>query len=140
MVRMSQINVNKKLTIFHSGHCRRRKIRCQPANDDPQQRCANCIKLKKECSFLPVDHPPNAERRPRTGSSTEIIPGEGTGSSPSSPPIAGIVDHVENFNPFPPLPLSTQDYPPSSHGLNASAISPHSRGRRGATNDSDSDC
>ncbi|KAA8570178.1 hypothetical protein EYC84_002502 [Monilinia fructicola] len=29
------------------GHCRRRKIRCIPAPADPQNRCSNCIRLKK---------------------------------------------------------------------------------------------
>lgn len=37
------------------AHCRRRKIRCLVADDDPQQRCQNCIRLKKECVFYPVD-------------------------------------------------------------------------------------
>ncbi|TQS38437.1 hypothetical protein Golomagni_01056 [Golovinomyces magnicellulatus] len=36
-----------------SGHCRRRKIRCIPALGD--KRCSNCIRLKKECNFYPVD-------------------------------------------------------------------------------------
>ncbi|KAK8869418.1 hypothetical protein PGQ11_007996 [Apiospora arundinis] len=45
-------------TSIACGHCRRRKIRCilQPA--DPGGRCMNCIRLKKECSFFPVDQQP----------------------------------------------------------------------------------
>lgn len=38
-----------------TGHCRRRKIRCALAEGDPQGRCSNCIRLKKECIFTPVD-------------------------------------------------------------------------------------
>ena len=46
------------------GHCRRRKIRCIPAPADPQQRCSNCIRLKKECNFFPVDQqPPDTRQR-----------------------------------------------------------------------------
>lgn len=37
------------------GHCRRRKIRCMMPDDDPTGRCSNCIRLKKECNFYPVD-------------------------------------------------------------------------------------
>ncbi|RDA85368.1 hypothetical protein CP532_6424 [Ophiocordyceps camponoti-leonardi (nom. inval.)] len=46
------------------GHCRRRKIRCI-ASADAQNRCVNCIRLKKECSFYPVDQQPGAESRSR---------------------------------------------------------------------------
>lgn len=37
------------------SHCRRRKIRCIMAQGDAQGRCSNCIRLKKECTFHPVD-------------------------------------------------------------------------------------
>ncbi|KAF2749209.1 hypothetical protein M011DRAFT_399049 [Sporormia fimetaria CBS 119925] len=40
------------------GHCRRRKIRCLVAADDAQGRCTNCIRLKKECNFHPVEQAP----------------------------------------------------------------------------------
>jgi hypothetical protein len=46
---------------IRKGHCRRRKIRCiPPVTEDPQGRCANCIRLKKECVFFPVDHQTDA--------------------------------------------------------------------------------
>lgn len=32
------------LTPLPPAHCRRRKIRCLVADDDPQQRCQNCIR------------------------------------------------------------------------------------------------
>jgi len=37
------------------SHCRRRKIRCVLAEADDMGRCNNCIRLKKECVFYPVD-------------------------------------------------------------------------------------
>jgi hypothetical protein len=120
---------DERLTIQPAGHCRRRKIRCLVANDDLLQRCLNCIKLKKECSFLPVDHPPNEERRSRTGSRAEAASGEGSGSSSSSPPIGSVVDQMETFNHFAPLPLSTQEYPSST-----STMSPHVHGRSSTIN------
>lgn len=46
------------------GHCRRRKIRWI-ASADGQNRCVNCIRLKKDCSFYPVDQQPGGESRSR---------------------------------------------------------------------------
>ncbi|PSK34382.1 hypothetical protein B9Z65_8708 [Elsinoe australis] len=45
------------------AHCRRRKIRCVRAEEDPENRCANCIKLKKECIFTSVDTATGGEGR-----------------------------------------------------------------------------
>jgi hypothetical protein len=39
-----------------AGHCKKRKIRCLLAPEDPAGRCSNCIRLKKECTFYPVAH------------------------------------------------------------------------------------
>lgn len=39
------------------GNCRKRKIRCVADVNDKQGRCTNCMRLKKECSFHPVDQP-----------------------------------------------------------------------------------
>ncbi|KAH9218975.1 hypothetical protein DL95DRAFT_487244 [Leptodontidium sp. 2 PMI_412] len=66
------------------GHCRRRKIRCIAAPGDPHNRCSNCIRLKKECNFYPVDQqpPPEAQRRgSKAQSGTERASEE---SSPST--------------------------------------------------------
>lgn len=52
-------------------HCRRRKIRCEVAPDDPQGRCLDCIKLKKECQYFPVDQQPPMEKKSRQGSKAE---------------------------------------------------------------------
>ncbi|KAK2765110.1 hypothetical protein FQN54_008809 [Arachnomyces sp. PD_36] len=65
-------------------HCRRRKIRCLLAPDDAQGRCENCIRLKKECNFYPVDQQPPVEKRSRSRSKMESVSsGPSTSSSPS---------------------------------------------------------
>ena len=108
------------------GHCRRRKIRCLLAPDDPQSRCSNCIRLKKECNFFPVDQQPQVERRPRTGSRAEARSGETSISSSSSPGITGghVIEQVDHFNHYPPLQLATHGYPGSMAPLSASVLSP----------------
>ncbi|KAK8088246.1 hypothetical protein PG997_003207 [Apiospora hydei] len=65
------------------GHCRRRKIRCilQPA--DPGGRCMNCIRLKKECSFFPVDQQPPALPGQKQGTRSSV--GSKITSTSSSP-------------------------------------------------------
>jgi hypothetical protein len=55
-----------------TGHCRRRKIRCLVANDETTGRCANCIRLKKECNFYPVDQNPEP---PRQGAGKDSVAG-----------------------------------------------------------------
>ncbi|KAH7163131.1 hypothetical protein B0J13DRAFT_30465 [Dactylonectria estremocensis] len=45
-------------TTVACGNCRRRKIRCAPGPIDAQNRCANCVRMKKDCIFYPVDQPP----------------------------------------------------------------------------------
>ncbi|KAM3086584.1 hypothetical protein ACMFMG_000712 [Clarireedia jacksonii] len=68
------------------GHCRRRKIRCIPAAGDPQNRCSNCIRLKKECNFYPVDQQPQPEPK-RRGSKAQSGTGRASeSSSPTMPP------------------------------------------------------
>ncbi|KAL5346987.1 hypothetical protein ACLOAV_008130 [Pseudogymnoascus australis] len=62
------------------GHCRRRKIRCILAPGDLQGRCANCIRLKKECNFYPVDQPPQPESKGQRGAHS----GRGLGRASSS--------------------------------------------------------
>ena len=93
---------HSKLTI--EGHCRRRKIRCvMPDDDHPSGRCSNCIRLKKECNFYPVEagkgpHPPQRggsvpnHARPGHSSSPVVLSGYpepftyGTHTSYSVPP------------------------------------------------------
>lgn len=71
------------------GHCRRRKIRCIPSPSDTLGRCINCIRLKKECSFYPVDQPPapqSTEARPKAPSRAST--GPKVTSASSSPAMA----------------------------------------------------
>ncbi|KAF2277664.1 uncharacterized protein EI97DRAFT_300921 [Westerdykella ornata] len=67
------------------GHCRRRKIRCLVANDDPHGRCSNCIRLKKECNFYPVDQGPPGPLSVKEGASSAHASAT---SSPRHPPSA----------------------------------------------------
>jgi hypothetical protein len=66
------------------GHCRRRKIRCLLAPDDPQGRCSNCIRLKKECNFYPVEHNPDMPQSQAilSKSSSSVQPGTPVATSP----------------------------------------------------------
>ncbi|TIA30515.1 hypothetical protein D6C79_09648 [Aureobasidium pullulans] len=53
------------------SHCRRRKIRCVLAESDDMGRCNNCIRLKKECVFYPVDSAGGPESRAQTKGSKD---------------------------------------------------------------------
>lgn len=67
------------------GHCRRRKIRCIASPNDTQGRCINCIRLKKECSFFPVDQASVDDSRGRQGSRASTgAKGNSTTSSPAT--------------------------------------------------------
>ncbi|KJZ78363.1 hypothetical protein HIM_02401 [Hirsutella minnesotensis 3608] len=72
-------------TSIACSHCRRRKIRCI-ASQDVQNRCVNCIRLKKECSFYPVDQQPGGESRSR-GPARQPA-GSSVASTNSSPAVA----------------------------------------------------
>ncbi|KFZ20516.1 hypothetical protein V501_00082, partial [Pseudogymnoascus sp. VKM F-4519 (FW-2642)] len=62
------------------GHCRRRKIRCILAPGDLQNRCASCIRLKKDCNFYAVNQPPQPELKDQRGAPS----GRGLGGASSS--------------------------------------------------------
>lgn len=66
-----------------SGHCRRRKIRCLLHKDDSQGRCSNCIRLKKECNFYPVE---TTDRRQRSFSKSDLSTNEASSSASSPSP------------------------------------------------------
>ena len=114
-----------------TGHCRRRKIRCLLAPDDAQNRCANCIRLKKDCSFFPVDQQPQMDRRPRAHSRVDT---RGSTSSNSSPAMPGghILDHNEDFNSYPHLPLAV---PYQASRGSIGGVSPMTRGALRFNND-----
>ncbi|RVX68108.1 hypothetical protein B0A52_08248 [Exophiala mesophila] len=77
-------------TAVACGHCRRRKIRCIPAFDDNSGRCQNCIRLKKDCQFFPVDQqtPPSGAKRLRKPNEGFLNESE---ASVSSSPAGGIL-------------------------------------------------
>ncbi|KAK8009741.1 natural resistance-associated macrophage protein-domain-containing protein, partial [Apiospora arundinis] len=67
-------------------HCRRRKIRCTLQPADPGRRCMSCIRLKKGCSFCPVDQQPATLRRQKQGTRSSVR--SKIQSAPSSPTMA----------------------------------------------------
>ncbi|KAF2258251.1 hypothetical protein CC78DRAFT_537937 [Lojkania enalia] len=90
------------------GHCRRRKIRCLVAQDDSQGRCANCIRLKKECNFYPVEQNPENQRS-QTNAAKEAgsaAPASSTTSSPRHPPSASGEKAEEFRSPYAGAPPS----------------------------------
>lgn len=110
------------------GHCRRRKIRCLLAPDDPQGRCSNCIRLKKECNFFPVDQQPPSEKRPRSGSKAEASSSNDAETSTSSSPAhqagSNVVDQVESYHPLQPHPIQTNHGNHRFNPYSASTLSP----------------
>ncbi|KZL73358.1 fungal Zn binuclear cluster domain containing protein [Colletotrichum tofieldiae] len=71
------------------GHCRRRKIRCIASPAIGESRCINCIRLKKECSFFPVDQPPLPQAtEPRPKAPSRASSGPKVASASSSPAMA----------------------------------------------------
>jgi len=73
-----------------AGHCRKRKIRCLlPIPEDPQGRCANCIRLKKECNFYPVTESSQHEVRASSASRKSTQTGPPSTSTPASPRTTG---------------------------------------------------
>ncbi|KIW57274.1 hypothetical protein PV05_05846 [Exophiala xenobiotica] len=74
-------------TAVACGHCRRRKIRCVLAFDDPAGRCQNCLRLRKDCQFYPVDQQnPTPGKRARSSTKSEGLFNEGDASVASSSP------------------------------------------------------
>lgn len=95
------------------GHCRRRKIRCIPSQNDVQGRCVNCIRLKKECSFYPVDQQPPQDTRQKSASRSSVGP-KITSASSSPAMQTGIpsdLHHGQHAYPQLTMP-SIQNMPP----------------------------
>lgn len=103
-----------RLLIRWTAHCRRRKIRCLLAEGDPAQRCQNCIRLKKECVFYPVDQQ-NVIDQNRSQSSTKST-NPSSGVSPSPPELGSgrPFERARQFGSFPSLPSNA---PPGYHGM-----------------------
>ncbi|PKS10514.1 hypothetical protein jhhlp_002266 [Lomentospora prolificans] len=102
------------------GHCRRRKIRCIPSPADVQGRCVNCIRLKKECSFYPVDQQPPTDARSKASSRAST--GPKIASASSSPAISsGHPTEITPHQPYPPLAMpSIQNMAPPAMKSTAS--------------------
>jgi len=96
------------------AHCRRRKIRCLLAEGDSQDRCQNCIRLKKECVFYPVDQQQMLDTRSQSGakSGPESIPSSAV--SPSPPELASgrPFERSRQYGSFPSLPSLPSNAPP----------------------------
>ncbi|KAK4128578.1 hypothetical protein N657DRAFT_30212 [Parathielavia appendiculata] len=122
------------------GHCRRRKIRCVPSQNDVQGRCINCIRLKKECSFYPVDQQPPVDTRQKSGSRSSV--GPKVSSASSSPAMqAGLPSDVHGQQPYPQLampPIQIMAPPMKSSGSDSystdSKIPSSAYGQHGVTN------
>lgn len=92
------------------GHCRRRKIRCLLAPDDRHGRCSNCIRLKKECNFYPVEHNPDMppSQSVSSKSNSAVQPATPVSSSPRNP-LSGSGDAMGDFRtPFSGPPSAAQ--------------------------------
>ncbi|CAG8897972.1 unnamed protein product [Penicillium salamii] len=89
-------------------HCRRRKIRCLVAPDDTEGRCENCIRLRKDCQFFPVDQQPPVEKKSRPSSRLETPSAERSVTTPiSSSPNNLVPDTTETFYPYPTMAMDT---------------------------------
>ncbi|TFB00298.1 hypothetical protein CCMA1212_007963 [Trichoderma ghanense] len=91
-------------TSIACGHCRRRKIRCIISTED-QNRCVNCIRLKKECSFHPVDQqqPYDQKQPPQTpGSSSTVTASSSPAISRGSSVEQGLQRHH-----YPSMPVAS---------------------------------
>ncbi|KAL0939346.1 fungal zn binuclear cluster domain containing protein [Colletotrichum truncatum] len=110
------------------GHCRRRKIRCIPSPGDIQGRCINCIRLKKECSFYPVDQPPPpqpTEARPKATSRAST--GPKVASASSSPAMAsGQSPEISQYQQYQhvAMPSAQNMAPPTMRSSNIETMPP----------------
>lgn len=96
-------------------HCRRRKIRCLVAPDDTEGRCENCIRLRKDCQFFPVDQQPPVEKKSRPSSRLETPSAERSVTTPiSSSPNNLVPDTTETFYPYPTMAMDTPSAPDMS--------------------------
>lgn len=98
---------NPFLTDTLSVHCRRRKIRCLPADHDPHNRCQNCIRLKKDCQYFPVEQEGATDEQSQ--SSSRAGPSSTVSSSPAEIGSATSFDDREGPGGFPVLSPSVSN-------------------------------
>ena len=112
------------------GNCRRRKIRCIPSPFDNQGRCTNCIRLKKECSFYPVDQQPPTDPRGESSSRASTAP-KGTSASSSPATSNGVPAEPSANQPF--RTLTMQQVPsmalPTMKAVTAETVPPEANSR-----------
>lgn len=53
---LPKVAARRPLSLTPLGHCRKRKIRCQPPPDQTGK-CSNCVRLKKDCTYYPIEQP-----------------------------------------------------------------------------------
>jgi hypothetical protein len=96
------------------AHCRRRKIRCLLAEGDSQDRCQNCIRLKKECVFYPVDQQQMLDTRSQSGAKSGPGSVPSSAVSPSPPELASgrPFERSRQYGSFPSLPSLPSNAPP----------------------------
>ncbi|KAJ5143381.1 uncharacterized protein N7515_002168 [Penicillium bovifimosum] len=100
------------LTYTFTVHCRRRKIRCLVAPDDTEGRCENCIRLRKDCQFFPVDQQPPIEKKSRPSSRLETPSTERSNTTPiTSSPTGLMPDTSEAFYTYQAMPMNTSAAP-----------------------------
>lgn len=103
-----------RVLIRLTAHCRRRKIRCLLAEGDPAQRCQNCIRLKKECVFYPVDQQAVIDQTRSQSSTKSTNPSSGVSPSPPELGSGRPFERARQFGSFPSLPSNA---PPEYHGV-----------------------
>ncbi|KAM0722782.1 hypothetical protein Q7P37_002224 [Cladosporium fusiforme] len=96
------------------AHCRRRKIRCLLAENDAHERCQNCIRLKKECVFYPVDQQQALDNRSQSGPKSGAASVPSSAVSPSPPELASGRPFERNrqYGSFASLPSLPSNAPP----------------------------
>ncbi|CAG8085097.1 unnamed protein product [Penicillium olsonii] len=96
-------------------HCRRRKIRCLVAPDDTEGRCENCIRLRKDCQFFPVDQQPPIEKKSRPSSRLETPSTERSATTPiASSPNNLVPETADTFYSYPAMAMDTPTAPDMS--------------------------
>lgn len=81
---------------------------------DGAGRCANCIRLKKDCTFFAVDQQPQSQSEPRRRRKSKALNEAGGDSTATSPSVASSqIPDMSAALPFPPL-SSTGQMPPHS--------------------------
>jgi hypothetical protein len=99
---------------LETAHCRRRKIRCLLAEGDDQDRCQNCIRLKKECVFYPVDQQQTVDdpSQPGSRSGPGSVPSSAVSQSPPELASGRPFERSQQYGSFPSLPSLPSNAPP----------------------------